>query len=362
MTKPLNMLAFSLLALMLLLWGKPMVTAANSEAIDDQKTVSDSLEFLRTQMGPTGLLDSYVEDNEKTAYTYDNALVAMAFFAAGDLDSCRKVLDAFLKIPATPDGRFFESYNPIDGSPGIDHLTLGPNAYVLQAMNLYFRETKDPRYNEVSRKLVDYILSHQDRNNGGLFGQKDVTWKSTEQNLASFCGVHNYGLIHNDRDIQAKARQLQLFLKRECWIKGRFYRGENDDTAVTDAQSLGTLIMGDRFSGGLKWAENNTFCTVAMPGEEKLSGFDFNGDLDTIWTEGTLQVALAYQSIGNLRKADEHWQAAQKLKHPSGAYLVAPRSGTTGGQWILQKWQGIAPTSWAVFYAYRFNVFELFSF
>ena len=52
-----------------------------------------ALGFLKTRMGPIGLLDSFVEDRTDYSYTYDNALAAMAFLSAGDRLSAQRVLD-----------------------------------------------------------------------------------------------------------------------------------------------------------------------------------------------------------------------------------------------------------------------------
>jgi len=48
-------------------------------------SVEAALGFLRAQAGPVGLVDSFVEDNADYAYTYDNALAAMAFISRSSL-------------------------------------------------------------------------------------------------------------------------------------------------------------------------------------------------------------------------------------------------------------------------------------
>ncbi len=49
-----------------------------------RKDVAGALKFLQKQIGPIGLLDSFPADGQAHSYTYDNAIAALAFLAAGD--------------------------------------------------------------------------------------------------------------------------------------------------------------------------------------------------------------------------------------------------------------------------------------
>ena len=316
-----------------------------------------ALSFLRRQMGPYGLLDSYVEDETDNSYTYDNALAAMAFLCAGDIDSTRKVLDAFHMIDPQPEGGFLECYHARTGKPnGI--LTAGPNAYLLQALNLYCVKTKDPRYNTLARKIADYLLSLQDKN-GGLFGRTAVTWKSTENNLGAYCAIHNLGVVQKKRAYVKKAEKIHHFLLTECWDGTRFVRGEKDPTVVTDVQALGAIVLGTDYAKGAYWAEEQTRVTVNYRENTQVTGFDFNADLDTIWAEGTLQEALAFLVTGDAAKSVYYKTEVEKLAHPSGALLLATNTGTTGIDWTLEPWQAVAPTAWYLFLSFKTNPLDL---
>ncbi len=321
------------------------------------ESAKPALEFLRRRVGPHGLLDSYVEDGTDRSYTYDNALAAMAFLSSGRPDLARKVLDAFKKTAPHQQGGFLEAYHATTGKPdGI--LTAGPNAYLLQAMNLYYARTKDPRYNDLARGIADYLLSHQ-AENGGLYGRADVSWKSTENNLGAYSALYNLGVIQKQADDLEKAQRIREFLTTACWDGARFLRGENDPSTVTDVQALGILVLGKDYSTAARWAESRTRVTRSSPGKQGVTGFDFNDDQDTVWTEGTLQMALAYLWLGDRGRARFYQAESEKLLKESGAMLLATNEGTTGIGWTLEPWQAVAPTAWYILLCNRDNVLGL---
>jgi hypothetical protein len=149
-----------------------------------QSTTQEALGFLHAQVGFSGLLDSYVEDQADFAYTYDNALAALAFISAGDLASAGSILGAYATIGSEPDGGFLHRYQASDGGQANGLEVVGHNTYLLQAMVLYSLESGDSTYDDLAVNLADYLLAHQDVD-GGLFGRFTVTWKSTEHNLVA---------------------------------------------------------------------------------------------------------------------------------------------------------------------------------
>ena len=317
-----------------------------------------ALTFLRSQMTPSGLLDSYVEDGIDRSYTYDDALAAMAFIVAGDVHSARSILDAFQAIGPTKHGGFLEAYHAATGKPdGI--LVAGPNAYLLQAINLYYATTRDPRYDVLAKTLADYLLSLQD-GDGGLFGRSGVTWKSTENNLGAYCAIRNMGILHGNPDYLEKAEKIHQFLVNKCWDGRRFLRGKNDPTVVTDVQALGALVLGLDFAQGVFWVKGATYVITRSPEGRSITGFDFDGDRDTIWTEGTLQQALAFLTTAADPQKGLYYKAEmEKLVRPSGALLLTPHSGTAGSGWTLQPWQAVAPTAWYLFLSFKTNPLQL---
>jgi hypothetical protein len=322
-----------------------------------QPTVESALAFLRGRIGPVGLLDSYVEDGADHSYTYDDALAVMAFVSAGDLESAAVVLEAFLAIGPEPAGGFLDSYHAADGRP-VGSLSAGPNGYVLQAINLYRRATGDGRFDDLANGIAGYLIGLQDAD-GGLFGSSGVAWKSTENNLGALSGIHNLGTDLASSHYLERAGAIRAFLTTECWTGTRFLTGEGDATIVTDVQALGPMVLGPAFAAGAYWVEGQTLTTRRYSGRKTITGFDFNADRDTVWTEGTLQEAMAFLVAGDSARSGAYRKEAEKLFQSSGAFLLASNRGTTGYGWILEPWQAVAPTAWYVLVSRGDNVLRL---
>lgn len=338
--------------------GKPEAGPAAPPNPPPGPTPEQALAFLRSRISAVGLIDSYIEDNIDHSYTYDNALATMAFISAGDITSARTILDAFVAIGPQPEGGFLDRYRTNTGAPD-GTLSVGPNAYLLQAMNLYYLQTADSRYNTLARGIADYVLSLQDLD-GGIFGLAGVTWKSTENNLGALSGIHNLGVLQNLPTYVDRANQIRNFLITECWDGTRFLRGENDSIIVTDVQALGGMILGPAYKNGAYWVEGYTLTTKRYSGRKSVTGFDFNDDKDTVWTEGTFQETMAFLVAGDTTKYSFYRTEAEKLfNSSSGAFWLASNTGTTGGWWILYKWQAVAPTSWYIYAYNQDNVLEL---
>ena len=317
-----------------------------------------ALSFLRSRMGSAGLLDSFVEDKTDYSYTYDNALAAMAFLSAGDRLSAQRVLDGFVAIGPAPGGGFLHRYRTSGASAG-GTLAAGHNAYLLQATNFFSWRTGDHRFDGIAQGIAGYLLSLQDGTDGGVFGRPDVTWKSTENNLAAYSAVANLALVQSLPAYEMRATQIRDFLVRECWNGTRFLTGKNDPTIVTDVQALGTQVLGVGYSNGSFWVESYTKATRSYSGKKQVTGFDLNTDRDTVWTEGTLQQSLAFWLVGDNTRFAFYRTEAEKLLQSAGGFWAASNRGTTGFGEFFERWQAVAPTAWYIFVSDRDNVLGL---
>lgn len=317
--------------------------------------VQSALGFLKAQIAPSGLIDSYVEDGNDYSYTYDNALAALAFISSGDFDSARRVLDAINALVPTPEGGYVHRYLAATGEP-LGTLYTGPNCYLLQAMNLYFKESGDGRYNATAQRIGNFLLTQQ-APDGGLYGGPGFGWKSAEHNCAAMPALHNLGKLQNILLYMEKAALVGNFLRTECWNGTRFYQGENDSTVITDVQALGALALGAAYKNGAYWIRKKTLTMRTYEARKKVTGFDFDPDKDTVWTEGTLQMALAYAAVGDVNAYGNYKAQAEKLARPSGAFWVVSNPGTIGGE-ILPRWQAVAPTAWYILAANQDNFLE----
>jgi hypothetical protein len=65
--------------------------------------------------------------------------------------------------------------------------------------------------------------------------------------------------------------------------------------------------------------ESYTKATQRFSGKKQVTGFDLNTDRDTVWTEGTLQQALAFWLAGDNSRFGFYRTESEKLLQSSGA-------------------------------------------
>jgi hypothetical protein len=304
--------------------------------------------YLVGQVQSSGLIRSY-NDSSSASYTYDNALAIMAFVAIGDSDNARTILGTFqsgISIPAS--GGYHDVYDFTNGV-GSGAISAGPNSWLLNAVNLYRYKTGDLQFQSLGQQLADYLVNLQDAD-GGLFGGESFPWKSAEHNQSAYAALYNFGMLSNQDIYVQKANLIKNFLFTECWDGERFLRGKNDYTVVTDVQALGVLSLGTSYASAIYWAEYHTKCTHNINRKTTVTGFDFNDDLDTVWLEGTLQQAIAFNKNYDDWRAGIYYEEVNKTQRRNGSFLLATNEGTTGSDWILMPIECVAPTCWYIFY------------
>lgn len=318
--------------------------------------------YIANNIKGIGLVDSYKEDGTIRSYVYDNALAAMACMAMGNFGLAEEILDTLcFEVVRSPEGVFLQYYGYSDSAGGGGGTAYcGNTAWLLQALNVYQKLKSSNRYFDTQKQLADFLLTLQDPSDGGLRGSAFDYWKSTEHNIISYAALRNFGRLNAIQKYINKAARVKNFLiSQSIWNGAYFNRGRNDPERVIDAQSLGVLLLGSNYSSSLSWAEANL--RVSRPfGAKTIMGFDFDDNLDTIWTEGTLQMALAFYRAGDLTKASYYYAEALKLLQKNGSELLTTNIGTAGPDWTLEVWQAIAPTSWLIFYCLKFSPLVLY--
>jgi len=316
--------------------------------------------FITNQVKGIGLVDSYQEDNNDYSYTYDNALAAIASMVSGNFGVAKEILDTLcFEVQNSPEGvpfgRYF--YNDVNGSGNIDAYC-GNIAWLLQALDIYQKQTGDKAYFAVQKKLADFLLTLQDTD-GGLRGKTGVLWKSAEGNIIAYAAIRNFGSLNGLSIYTAKAENIKTFLKSQVvWNGTYFNQGPNDNTRIIDVQALGVLLLGNSYAGALNWAEKYLKCTKPF-GVSSVTGFDFDDNLDTVWLEGTLQAALAFYASKNTTKGNYYFGQSDRTIQSDGSLLWVTNNGTVGGEIVL-PWRAVAPTCWYIFYSYKFNPLILY--
>ncbi len=316
----------------------------------------------------------------RISFTYDNALVALAFLADGSSDSVRRaklIGDAFIEAmehdvvfndnrscavaidPQTVDGaRLRSSYAsgdialppgwtphgrsgtvPLAGAQTVD---VGNNAWAALALLALHQRTLETKYLDAACKLGNLIDAF--RNDSGTYrgflggleypGGSTITraFASTEHNLDVNAVFSRLYAVTGETRWQTGAAHARDFVEA-MWNGGCYLTGTNDpETRNTasgmlplDAQAWAVLSLPNALAAHptiLGCAEANHATTA-----DGFSGFDFNEDRDGVWFEGTAQMTVAYAVAGDAVKADTYRQtlrsAQQTATNGDGEGIVA---------------------------------------
>jgi len=318
--------------------------------------------FIANQIKGIGLVDSYQEDDKDVSYVYDNAVAAIACMLMNNYGLAVEILNTLTReVQNTEEGVPFEFYYYSDFTGNGGWVAYcGNSAWLLQTLNIYQKLKSTKQYYFAQKKLADFLLTLQDPGDGGLRGSPFDYWKSVEHNIIAYVALRNFGKLNNHSKYITQAEKIREFLTSPAvWNGERFNRGPYDINKVVDVQALGVLLLGSEYSSALTWAEDNLRATRPY-NSETVTGFDFDSNLDTVWLEGTIQMSLAFYQIGDYEKANYYFSEVCKTVQSDGSILLATNRGTAAEYWILQPWRAIAPTSWFIFYYFKFNPLILF--
>ncbi|HXU83220.1 MAG TPA: hypothetical protein VN914_17620 [Polyangia bacterium] len=271
-----------------------------------------SLAWLKAQLTPNalvtapdpqrrGLVLSYAPGSKppnplhRRAFTYDQALAAIAFSTVDDFASAARVLGA-LGRAQRPDGSFWFSYNvenswPDEGDHDMAIVRSGAIAWAGYAFAFYLErqpDGADPRRQrereallEKAKKSAEYLLSlrvtdpqHLARGliRGGRatvtvvtdaagkvderYEDKPIAWVSTEHNIGTFFFLSALGRVTGDARYTGAAAEIRQRLVPALWQEdlGQFAQGvladgHVDRALALDCASWGALYLiatGDR--------------------------------------------------------------------------------------------------------------------
>ncbi|PSH61124.1 hypothetical protein CU103_24555 [Phyllobacterium sophorae] len=342
---------------------------------------------------------------QNTAFVYDNALAAMAFLACGQVERARSIGEALISAGKRDryytDGRLRNAYRSgyvdekialpgwwDDGAKSWieDEYQIstasGNVAWAALALLQLHHITKDPKYLEEAERLGSWLeqLDGRDEHHpgvaGGYYGFEPnasrIAWKSTEHNI----------------DIVAVSRWLWMTTENPRWHRLaqntlRFVSAMHDDK---DGFLIGTDAQEQAVHSKDLWLDVQIWPLLAVPEaqrpapwndaanliDRRLSvpgGYDFNGDRDGLWIEGTAQAALMFSLEGEPKRASTLIGSILQHVDPESGWLYATPSeqlstGLTidamgqGGAFMYHHWPHLGATAWAVLAAMDFNPFQ----
>ena len=323
-------------------WSNYLSGNQGGQLIQPNTQESRVYDWLSQMQLKNGLIESKEDGNQVSLY--DNALSAIIFTANGDYAKAEKIFDFFNSRLATEfDGKYkgFAQFRDRDGKPENNkpNRWLGDNAWLLIALDNYQAKTNSNKYQKLTSKLETWIHSLQD-NDGGLWGGTDPDDqridKNTEGILDAFVAVKGYDNFHRN------------ILK---YLQNNRYNTQTNLLKAAEGKYMYPLDLISWGYGMLEGYPNNALLKAgimfnsqkptANPKNE-VFGYSFDVDNDTIWVEGTGEMAVSFNIAGmkneanfTIQQMEKMFIQSDKFKGAQGLpYATNPGTGYgTGSLW-----------------------------
>ena len=355
------------------------------------------------------LLRSYDTDNiyiQNAAFSYDNALTAMAFLSAGYKEEAEMILDSFVyavendryqagrvrNAYAAGDISAFNGWGGTARLPGWYDRTnnvwyedryqtgsnVGNTSYVALALLQYDARYDNERYLNTARVLMDWVIVNCSGEGDGFTAGYDgwpeggsdttyiFTYKSIEHNIDVYAAFRQlYERTGEQKYQDASDSALRFVQSMYNEEKCLFYTGTLDDgktasteNIVLDAQVWACLALGEQFS------PYEASLDIVEKMKTKEGGYPFclsnaNGGW---WAEGTAYTALMYRLRGDDEKALSAVKTMTSIQKESGLFPSATVEKLStgfglfdGSPWEYGTAEHLAPTAWFVMAVQGFN-------
>lgn len=345
---------------------------------------------------------------KNAAFSYDNALAAMAFMSKNMQEEAQKILNAFVYAVENdryqPDRvRNAYAYGDIMAFPGWksgarlpgwydvkdskyyeDQYQVGTNvgnsSFVSMALLQYYRLYGGEEYLLTAKTIMNWVLDNcADTTPGFMAGYdgwpegdgsavSNYTYKSIEHNIDAYAVLRQiYEVTGEERYRYAYENAWVFILSMYDQENGYFYTGTgndgvtpNKDNIVLDAQVWSLLSLGDDYAP----YESSLSSAIAM--KTNGGGYPFhaantNGGW---WPEGTAFTALALREYGMKNEATAALDSMLNIQQSNGGFPAATVAELstgfelfTGDPWIYHNIPHIAPAAWYVMAVNGFNPF-----
>jgi len=385
--------------------------ADNVFYLDDIQFVGD---IASAKQAPV-LLRSYDTDNQyiqNAAFSYDNALVSMAFLSNGMVKEAGDIADAFVyavqndrqgvsrvrnayaagniaALPGWVSGARLPGWYAFDdkgkGTWYEDQYQVGSNvgntSYVALALLQYYRVVPDDVYRDTAQALMDWVIDNCSDGGDGFTGGFDgwaegkepvvtkFTYKSIEHNIDAYAAFTQlYALTGEPRDQAAAESALSFIQSMYDPTEQVFYTGTTEDgitpskdNIVLDAQVWAAMALGDQFKP-FEDALSRVAAMRILGGGYPFCQSNTNGGW---WAEGTAYTALMYRLRGDDAAATEALGALASIQLKDGLLPAATVDNLstgfnlfTGDPWVYGTAPHIAPTAWFILAMNNFNPYS----
>ncbi|MGJ4950209.1 hypothetical protein [Bradyrhizobium sp. HKCCYLS20291] len=335
-----------------------------------------------------------------TAFVYDNALAAIALVACDRVDLARTIGNALARASTYDrtfdDHRLRNAYRagPLDRDPALlpgwwdrdkkiwgedaaqDGSSTGNVAWAALALLTLHQATGEANYLSGARRLMDWIIASATNGANGFTGgfhgydpqQVRLTWMSTEHNTDVYAVASWLFRVTSAARYRDAAQTARRLLDR-TFQGDHFLLGTKPDGSLADGNLLALDVQlwpwmavpdAPEWRKALAFSERH----LAVDG-----GFDFNGDRDGVWVEGTAQAALAYRMVGDAAAGQRLLAGLRADSTPSGllnatrkprlstGLSIDPTGATTIPDFFYYKRPHLGATAWAVLAETGWNPF-----
>jgi hypothetical protein len=369
----------------------PLAAAVTSQAAGAKAVFVRSYEHGEDESRlPAGLASS--------AFVYDNALAVIALVACGNVTSATTIGNALSLAVRNDrtfsDGRVRNAYRagPVgEGAPALpgwwdakqniwaedpaqDGTSTGNVGWAALALLTLHQATKQQSYLADAEHLIDWVIANVSSGSGfrgGFHGydpqQVGLTWISTEHNVDVYAAATWLFRLTSDPKYANAAAQARQFLQR-AFDGDHFLLGTKPDGSLADSRMLALdvqlwpwMAIAD---APAQWRSALNFAATHLAAED---GFDFNGDRDGLWVEGTAQASLAYRIAGDPLRSAQLLTTLEADRTPSG-FLNATRAARvstglsidptrTEADFFYFRRPHLGATAWATLAATAWNPF-----
>lgn len=341
-------------------------------------TGSSTLQLIRSFSIPTDD-PSYVR-LLNWSWTYDSAISAAAFAVNGYSSEAKQLLDQLAALQHT-DGSIEIAFNVATGmaEPVFRSGTIASAGLAASLYDQYFRSS---HYLGMQERAAAYLLSLQGTN-GLVRGGPDVTWYSTQHNLFAYAFLVLLGnelTVGGNRTVAATyygaasriASAIESSLLVRSGSTAYFIEGLGDNVQSLDADALGAMYLESRGEFSLAQqviaytqsaftvtgrsivhSSNPSTYNMTYAAKGPFSGFKpYLGTAapDVLWTEGSTEILLAQESLGQSTTALSQSLGAIAAITPTDAPLQADQTATStayGAEYHV--WPAAAAGAWLMF-------------
>jgi hypothetical protein len=288
------------------------------------------------------------------SWIFDDALATIGFASNGNIVEALTILNG-LKGQIQDDGKAGFSYNT--GNDWYhEYYRAGAIAWMGYAFVFYQQETGDAQSQATAERIAGYLLSLQDiepanPSYGSIRTAPDVSSYATDHNIIAYFFLRDLGRLTGNDTYATRADLIRVSLLNHHWNEalGRFdWKIGDSSNGLMETASLGALFFAAQ--GDTVKAQNildfveDTYQPV--PAATPVTGYAPYEDRSTIWTQGTLETALAYKRIGNEEKSRAIIEDIIKLQDGGGGIPYAMPQATVVTEEVFHEWPSAAGTAW----------------